>query len=128
MRAMFRLFLGLSGVLGAAGVILGAVGAHVLRARLSVEAYSVYGQGVSYLLPHAALLAAIAIALHRWPRSWPLRFSAVALGVGMLMFSGGLIGWSVFGAAWARACAPLGGTALIAAWLGLVAAAVRIHD
>ncbi|HEU4429236.1 MAG TPA: DUF423 domain-containing protein, partial [Myxococcota bacterium] len=57
-----RGLLGAAALLGAAGVALGAFGAHALRARLDARALEIWDTAVRYHLIHAAALLAIALS------------------------------------------------------------------
>lgn len=106
----------LGALLGASGVVLGAFGAHALRARLAPELLEVYKTGVLYHLLHAIALLAVSSVLDRlrWPRA------TVALMVaGVAIFSGSLYLLAITGIRMLGAITPLGGLALIAGWLSV---------
>lgn len=104
-------------VVGASGVVLGAFGAHALKARLAPEALEIYRTGVLYHLLHAVALLAIA-ALGRELRRPGL--TAALFAGGVAVFSGSLYLLAVTGQRWLGAVTPLGGAALIAGWLSLL--------
>jgi uncharacterized membrane protein YgdD (TMEM256/DUF423 family) len=105
----------------AAGVALGAFGAHGLSGHLASDLLATYETAVRYHLVHglAALVAGIVARLGA-PRA------AVAgwmfLG-GLVLFSGSLYVLAVTGTRWLGAITPVGGVLWIAAWLVLAAAA-----
>ena len=106
----------LGGLLAAIAVAAGAFGAHGLRDRLSPEALDLWETAARYLLYAAfGMMGAGAIAFPL-PRpgfgvaSWLLMF-------GGLVFSGTLFGLALGGPRWLGAVTPIGGTALILAFL-----------
>jgi uncharacterized membrane protein YgdD (TMEM256/DUF423 family) len=106
-----------AGVVGAAGVALGAFGAHGLRdAVADPHLLEVWDTGSRYHLLHA--LALCAVAAH--PRS--PRWAGGLFLLGILLFSGSLYTMTLTGARWLGAVTPLGGVSLIAGWLALGAA------
>jgi uncharacterized membrane protein YgdD (TMEM256/DUF423 family) len=117
-----RRVLAVGGVLVALATIFGAFGAHALKAHLSPDKLQVYETAVRYHFFHALGLLAIGVLL-RSIDSDLLRWSAVLVIVGTLLFSGSLY-LLTFGAPRIMGIVtPLGGLALIAGWL-LFAAAV----
>jgi uncharacterized membrane protein YgdD (TMEM256/DUF423 family) len=107
-------------LLGASGVALGAFGAHALRARLDATGQrDVWDLASRYQLVHAVVLVAFAA----WLRSAaapppPAAAWAVRLWtLGVVLFSGSLYWLSLFGARFVWPLTPLGGLALIAAWI-----------
>jgi uncharacterized membrane protein YgdD (TMEM256/DUF423 family) len=107
----------LAGVLGVTGVVLGAFGAHALRARISAEMLEVYRTAVLYHLLHAVALLGVAglgSGLRR-----PMLTLAL-FGCGVLIFSGSLYALAITGVRAWGAVTPLGGVALIAGWLSVV--------
>jgi uncharacterized membrane protein YgdD (TMEM256/DUF423 family) len=106
----------LSAAFGATGVILGAFGAHALRARLAPELLDIYKTGVLYHLLHAvAMLGSTSIVDRlRWPRATLALFAT-----GVVIFSGSLYLLAVTGTRALGAITPLGGLALIAAWISV---------
>lgn len=114
---MDRLFVSLGGLFGAAGVIGGALGAHVFKARLDAEAMGVYQTAVLYCLLHAMMLVVSGLRLRQFPASRTLRFAGAAFGLGILLFSGSLLLKTLWGPGWWSSLAPKGGSAFIAGWL-----------
>ncbi|HET6378543.1 MAG TPA: DUF423 domain-containing protein [Methylocella sp.] len=107
-----------AGLAGSSGVILAALGAHVISdPRLSIAA--------DFLLFHAAAaLAACGLALaFRYCGAWFLAAAWAFLG-GAVLFAGGLSAPALTGKSWLPMAAPLGGLILIAAWLWVALAAL----
>jgi len=109
----------------AAAVALGAFGAHELRARLDPGALTTYHTGVEYHFLHALGLLGVGALMLHWPASRRLRWVAGLLVAGIALFCGSLYGLAVTGAAWLGWVTPVGGLALIAAWLVLASVAWR---
>jgi uncharacterized membrane protein YgdD (TMEM256/DUF423 family) len=103
----------LGALLGGLGVVLGAFGAHALRARISPELLEVYRTGVLYQLFHALALLALAGLCDRLRRP---RLIAILFGTGVLIFSGSLYTLAITGIRGWGAVTPFGGACLIAGW------------
>jgi len=67
---MAQVWFGVGALLGAAGVALGAFGAHGLRSRVAADLLVVFETGVRYHLIHALALLAVGWAATRWPGPW----------------------------------------------------------
>jgi len=106
------------------GVVLGAFGAHGLKARVSAEMLAVFETGVRYHLIHALGLLAVGLGLSRWPNGW-VAAAGWLFVAGILVFSGSLYLMTLTGARWLGAITPLGGLALIAGWVALAVGALR---
>ena len=102
----------LAALLGAAGVLLGAFGAHGLRARLDAHALEVWETAVRYHLVHAVALLAIALS----PHAAALRSAGWLFVAGIVLFSGSLYALALGGPRLLGPVTPLGGIALIAGW------------
>ena len=116
----------LAGIFGAAGVALGALGAHALAGRLDTRAAALWETAARYQLLHAAALLGLAWAASRWPGPW----TAAAIwnvAAGTAVFSGTLYALALGAPRWLGAVTPLGGLAMIAGWLLLGAAVLVGH-
>jgi uncharacterized membrane protein YgdD (TMEM256/DUF423 family) len=107
----------------AAVVVLGAFGAHALRAQLDAEAFTVYQTAVQYHFWHALGLLGVGALMLEWPTSGRLGWVAGLLVAGLLLFCGSLYALALTGAAWLGTLTPIGGLAFIAAWLVLASVA-----
>ncbi|MBD5780940.1 DUF423 domain-containing protein [Pelagicoccus sp. NFK12] len=113
--AKFRL--NLSALIAAAGIGLGAFGAHGLKSQLAAnDSVSAWETAVLYHLVHAVALFALALHADKLAGKWAYRLWAV----GILLFSGSLYAlaltkWSLLGP-----ITPLGGVAFIAGWITLI--------
>lgn len=109
---------------GAAAVVLGAFGAHALRASLDAQSLATWHTAVDYQFWHAlALLAAGVLARTRV--STALRVAAVAFAAGMVLFCGSLYLLALGAPRGFGAITPLGGVAFIVGWLALALHAWR---
>lgn len=104
-----------SAALGGLAVVLGAFGAHALKARVGIDALSWWQTATQYAIWHA--LAALALALSG--RGWA-RLPARLLLLGALVFSTTLYAMALGAPSWLGAITPLGGLAMILGW-GLLA-------
>ncbi len=125
MPAGARLFLALGGLSALAAVVLGAFGAHALKARLTADMLSVYQTGVAYHFTHALGLLLVGLAFYHLPDNVPLRSSGWLFAAGIVLFSGSLYALAVTGEKWLGAIAPLGGAAFILGWAAFVWAVLR---
>ncbi len=119
---MERLFFGLGSLSAALAVMLGAFGAHALRARLAPDLLDTFETGVRYPMYHAFALLAVAFALSRFPQTSLLNVAGWLFIAGTLLFSGSLYLLALTGTRWLGAITPLGGAAFIAGWLCLALA------
>lgn len=103
---------------GASGVVLGAFGAHALRARLDPAALATWQTAVQYHLIHAMALLALALFARATGRSVTLPSALMVAGVAL--FSGSLYLLATAGWKWLGPVTPLGGLCLIAGWLSLL--------
>ncbi len=117
MSALAKLFLVLGGVNAALVVVLGAFGAHGLKARLSSEMMAVYHTATLYHAIHALGLIAIGVVAGWLPRSGYLKSAGWTMFAGIVLFCGSLYLVSAAGAGWLGAITPIGGVAFIFAWV-----------
>jgi uncharacterized membrane protein YgdD (TMEM256/DUF423 family) len=119
-----RLLIVTSG-LGAIGVIVGAFGAHFLKARLPASDLDTIKTGVLYLFIHTlATLFVISRAGHAPTSGW-LRVTGISFIIGIGMFSGSLfvIGTQTltgFPASTIGIVTPVGGLCFISGWVSLM--------
>ena len=122
-----RLILTLGAVAAFLGVALGAFGAHALRARLTEQLLNTWETAVQYHLVHALGLLAVGLWLLQTGPSTLLRWSAGLMLAGMVLFSGSLYLLCLSGVRWLGAITPLGGTALLTAWVLFALAVWRLN-
>jgi uncharacterized membrane protein YgdD (TMEM256/DUF423 family) len=112
-----KLLLIIGGANAALVVVLGAFGAHALKARLTPEMMATYQTAIQYHLFHALGLLIIGLLALSFPTSVYLRWAGWLMFAGIMLFSGSLYLLSLSGVRWLGAITPLGGTAFIAAWV-----------
>jgi len=120
-----KVFLILGGFNAALVVLLGAFGAHGLKARMTAEMLAVYQTGVHYHLFHALGLIVVGLVATQISDSAYLRWSGWLMLVGIILFSGSLYVSSVSGLHWLGMITPFGGISFIAAWILFVIAIVK---
>jgi uncharacterized membrane protein YgdD (TMEM256/DUF423 family) len=101
-------------LLAALGVMLGAFGAHGLRAVLTPEALGWWQTGVQYQMWHA--IGLIAIGAARLPGT---RLPVWLLALGTLIFAGSLYVMALTSMRWPGMVTPVGGVLMIVGWLAL---------
>jgi uncharacterized membrane protein YgdD (TMEM256/DUF423 family) len=114
-----RTALAWAGVLGAAGVILGAFGAHALKRTLEVAgSRELWETAARYQLLHAAALLGFAGWMRPSPRpgSWRETWAVRLWVAGTVVFSGSLYGLALGEPRWLGFATPFGGAALIGGW------------
>jgi uncharacterized membrane protein YgdD (TMEM256/DUF423 family) len=110
-----RKTLATAGALIALATVLGAFGAHALKAHLSPDRLAVYETAVRYHFIHALGLLVIGVLL-RSADGELLRWSATLVLVGIILFSGSLYLLTFGAPRLLGVVTPLGGLALIAGW------------
>jgi len=120
-----KILLILGSINAALVVLLGAFGAHTLKARLSVEMMAAYQTGIHYHLFHAMGLLAAGLLATQLTDSAYLKWSGWLMLVGIILFSGSLYVLSVSGLRWLGMVTPIGGVSFIAAWILFVLAVVK---
>ena len=108
-------WLAVGALFGGIGVLLGAFGAHGLRAALSPEMLAVYETGVRYLMYHALALLALGCGAGRW-RGRLVTMAGWLFVAGILVFSGSLCLLAVSGQRWLGTMTPVGGLAFVLGW------------
>ena len=111
-------------IAGASGVVLGAFGAHGLKARVAPEMLEVWETAARYQILHALALLATAWASERWPGG-ATSTAGWLFVAGIVVFSGSLYAYVLSGLRAFGAVTPLGGLCLIAGWLALAFGAWR---
>ena len=99
-------------------VLLGAFGAHALKAQLSPEMLGVYKTAVEYQFYHSLGLLLIGLIGYHVQSKW-LNWSGILLFVGIILFSGSLYALSITGVKALGAITPIGGLSFVAGWICL---------
>ena len=118
MRAEARRWCQLAALLLALATLIGAVGAHALKGRLSADRYEVLQTALQYQFFHALGLMALGVLLDRLPRP-ALRIAGRLLFTGVLLFSGSLYLLLAGAPRVIGVLTPIGGLALIIGWLAV---------
>jgi uncharacterized membrane protein YgdD (TMEM256/DUF423 family) len=125
MATSAKVFLVLGACAALAGVLLGAFGAHALKARLGADALALWRTAVEYHFYHALGLLAVGLVAAHIPGSALVRWSGWTMLAGIVLFSGSLYALALSAPRWLGAITPLGGVAFIAGWALLAAAVLR---
>jgi uncharacterized membrane protein YgdD (TMEM256/DUF423 family) len=113
-----------AGLLLALATMFGGFGAHALKAQLSPDRLQVYETAVRYHFFHALGLLGIGLAL-RFVDASPMRWAAVLVLVGIVLFSGSLYALTFGAPRPIGIVTPIGGVALIAGWICFAVGAWR---
>lgn len=105
-------------LLGVTGVLLGAFGAHGLRARVDAAQLASWHTAVSYQLFHSVALLALALFASATGRS--LGASPWLFAAGIALFSGSIYLLVLTPWRWLGPVTPLGGMLLVAGWASLL--------
>jgi len=123
---MAKSFLLIGSLYGLLGVVLGAFGAHALRARLSEDLLRAWQTGVEYQFYHAFALLLLGGLIHSGAVAGAWSSAAGwCFALGVLLFSGSLYGLALGGPRLLGPVTPLGGLFLIIGWGCLVVALLR---
>ena len=109
---------------GALAVLLGAFGAHGLKARVDGPMLEIWGTASQYHFYHALALLLTGLLAKQFGASG-LVTAGWILFAGMLVFSGSLYVLVLSGQKWLGAVTPLGGLALIIGWMWLTWSLVK---
>ena len=99
-------------------IVLGAFGAHALKASLPANLLNAYQTGVTYQAYHSLALLVLGVLAERHSGKW-FNISSALMLVGMCLFSGSLYALALSGVTQLGMVTPIGGVLLIAAWSGL---------
>ncbi|MEN8377025.1 MAG: DUF423 domain-containing protein [Gemmatimonadota bacterium] len=121
---MARLFFAAGAALALLAVAAGAFGAHALESRLSADRLETWQLASRYQMYHALGLLALAWATTHWDRFSGV-FAGGAMIFGVLIFSGSLYALALGAPRWFGAVTPVGGVALLAAWLAALVGVLR---
>ncbi|XCF06233.1 DUF423 domain-containing protein [Tamlana crocina] len=116
--------------LGGLSIVLGAFGAHALKALISVESQNSFEIGVRYQMYHALFLLFVAVVPNISEKTKNIMANLVLLGV--ILFSGSIYLLSTnvltaFNFKTIGFVTPIGGLLLIAAWIVLLVNVIKIR-
>ncbi|MDH3405491.1 MAG: DUF423 domain-containing protein [Gammaproteobacteria bacterium] len=120
-----KLFLILGSINAALVVMLGAFGAHGLKARITTEMLTLFQTGVHYHLFHSLGLLVVGVVAVQIVDSVFLKWAGWLMLAGIFLFSGSLYLVSVVGIRWMGMVTPFGGLAFIAAWILFLMAIIK---
>lgn len=120
-----KLFLLLGSANAALAVMLGAFGAHALKARLDASLLKVYHTGVEYHFYHALGLILVGIIAMNLPATIWLKSAGWSMFVGIILFCGSLYLLSIFNLRWLGMITPIGGLLFILSWASLCIAILK---
>ncbi|MCH7613681.1 MAG: DUF423 domain-containing protein [Candidatus Marinimicrobia bacterium] len=103
-------------LLAGLAVMLGAFGAHALKAKVSPENLTIFDTAVKYHMYHALGLILIGLLGFHFPVK-SIQIPAYLMMGGILIFSGSLYVLVLSGIRWLGAITPIGGIAFIISWL-----------
>ncbi|MDG5471101.1 DUF423 domain-containing protein [Jeotgalibacillus sp. ET6] len=120
-----KLFIIIGAINALLSVGLGAFGAHALEGRVEAKYLDTWNTAVQYQMFHATGILIIGILMGTLPATGLLSWAGWLMLVGILVFSGSLYVLSLSGISVLGAITPIGGVAFLAAWICLIAAAVK---
>jgi uncharacterized membrane protein YgdD (TMEM256/DUF423 family) len=109
----------LGAINGALAVMLGAFGAHGLKARVEESLLHTWATASDYHFYHALALLLVGLLAKQFNEAASLIAAGWVLFAGMLIFSGSLYTLVLSGQRWLGAITPIGGVLLIVGWLML---------
>jgi uncharacterized membrane protein YgdD (TMEM256/DUF423 family) len=112
----------MAAVAGATAVLLGALGAHVLRRLVSEPMLDVWRTAVHFQFWHALALAICALSARR---SHAAHLGAILFALGIVLFCGSLYSLALGAPHLVGIVTPLGGLAFVAGWIALGVALYR---
>lgn len=108
-------FLFIGALLGGSGVMLGAFGAHALKAMLGEHA-DTWDTAVAYQMFHALAIVLVALLERALPDTALPAYAGWFFLAGVVLFSGSLYVLALGGPRWFGPVTPIGGIAFIAGW------------
>jgi uncharacterized membrane protein YgdD (TMEM256/DUF423 family) len=121
---MNRTFVSLGSILAFVGVALGAIGTHLLRARVTPKYLDTWTTGVQYHTLHAVALVLIGLLCAQTDSVWVRRAGWLHVA-GIAIFGGTLYLLVLTGQRWLGAVTPLGGLCFLTGWLCLAVGAQK---
>jgi uncharacterized membrane protein YgdD (TMEM256/DUF423 family) len=121
-----RKWLFIAAITGALAVLLAAFGEHALTDRLSPRDLNAFATGARYQMYHA-LAMGLAALVPPGPAAPRAQLAALLFFAGTLLFSGSLYGLALTGIRLLGFVTPFGGLALMAGWIVLALAALKLE-
>jgi uncharacterized membrane protein YgdD (TMEM256/DUF423 family) len=117
---MQKLILMTGSTLGALSVMIGAFGAHALKPMLEAnQRLETFETAVKYQFYHTLAIVLIGVLLDKYPIKL-LEYSAIAMLIGIVIFSGSLYILSITGITKWGMVTPIGGLFMVIGWLLLL--------
>lgn len=123
---MIKVFLVFAAVNGCLAVILGAFGAHALKAHISAAALNTWHTAVQYHFVHVLVLLALGLLLKTTGVMLAGKVAGIAFMLGVVLFCGSLYGLALGGPRLLGPITPLGGLCFIVGWLALTGHFLRM--
>jgi len=117
------MFITLGALNMALAVVLGAFGAHGLKATVTPEQLGWWQTGCEYHVYHALALLLIGVLMAAQPQLALPKSPAWCWQIGIVIFCGSLYAMTLGAPRWFGAITPIGGVAFIVGWLWLAYAA-----
>ncbi|MDD2793024.1 MAG: DUF423 domain-containing protein [Sediminibacterium sp.] len=127
---MHKEFLTTAAILGGFAVLLGAFGAHGLKAHATEQQLNTYETAVRYMFYHVFALALCGVLYQTYPLGGVVTAGKLFMA-GMAVFSGSLFLMTALSLGgsdkfkWLGAITPVGGLLLVAAWFMLAYTLIR---
>jgi len=128
----FRFWVVVAGLLGAMGVLMGAMGAHMFAGDLIGERAVFFEKAWRYHMLH--VMAILASAWLIWifeyrfdgKGAWSARLAAICFALGILLFSGVLYIRAIAGGSPTLPLVPVGGMSFILGWIMITVSGFRL--
>jgi uncharacterized membrane protein YgdD (TMEM256/DUF423 family) len=118
---MLKYAIGIGAFMGLISVVLGALGAHILKGHLDAEALHIFETGARFQMYHAVILIITGLIYSIWGSKLLIVSGGLFL-IGTLIFSGSLYALALSDIKILGAIAPIGGLSLMAGWAFLIIA------
>ena len=122
---MQSVILSIAALSGLSCIVLGALGAHYLKPRLSEALMHSFDTAVLYQMVHTLVLLVLSLLITRFPENDLFRWSAVCMIFGIIFFSGSIYVLSIWGYKIPGPVTPMGGFILMGAWGLLFLAGIK---
>ena len=127
-----RFWIAMAGLLGALGVVIGAMGAHMFADDLTGERAVYFAKAWRYHMIHVPAIFGCAWLIWLFEGdlegrgSWSARLAAACFTFGIVLFSGVLYLQAIIGDMPALPLVPVGGMSFILGWLMIMVSAFRL--
>lgn len=121
------MYMGIAALNLALAVMLGAFGAHGLKAHASAEQLAWWHTSTQYFFFHALGLLVLGLVMLSRPQITGLAVPYWSIQLGILIFCGSLFAMALGAPRWFGAITPIGGVLMIIGWLLLAWWAFRVR-